>query len=322
MHLKSIAPWMHDHSFGQEAPRAGERRTRIVVALTLTTMAIEIVAGLAFGSMALLADGLHMGSHAVALGLSTMAYVYARRNAHDPRFSFGTGKVNALAGFTGAVLLVGFALFMAIESIGRFVNPVLIGYDYAIGVAILGLVVNGVSVVILGGHGHEHSQESRAGAHEHHHAEDHNLRSAYLHVLADALTSLLAIVALLAGKLLGQAWLDPMMGIVGAVLVASWSRGLLRQTTHVLLDRQCSSEVEGRVRNAIEARAADRVTDLHVWSIGPGIFAAEIAVVSDEPQEPGYYKKLLPADLGLVHVTVEVHRCPESGSEVTARAGA
>jgi cation diffusion facilitator family transporter len=280
----------------------------LVVALTLLTMVIEIVAGLVFGSMALLADGLHMGSHAVALGLSSLAYVYARKRAHDRRFSFGTGKVNALAGFTGAVLLVGFALFMAIESVGRFVNPVMIGYDYAIGVAVLGLVVNGLSVVILGGHGHEHSHGD--DAHDHVHAEDHNLRSAYLHVLADALTSVLAIVALLAGKLFGQAWLDPLMGIVGALLIASWSRGLLRQTSRVLLDRQCSPEVGGRAREAIEAQTGDRVTDLHIWCIGPGIYAAEIAVVSDEPREPDAYKRLLPPDLGLVHVTVEVHRGP------------
>lgn len=318
MHDDSIAPWQHGHSFGQHEPRRGERRTRIVVILTLATMLVEIVAGLAFGSMALLADGLHMGSHAVALGLSTLAYVYARRNARDPRFSFGTGKVNALAGFTGAVLLVGFALFMAIESIGRFVSPVAIGYDYAIGVAVLGLVVNGISVAILGGHGLGHSHEDESHDHEHGHGDDHNLRSAYLHVLADALTSLLAIVALLAGKLLGQSWLDPAMGIVGALLVANWSRGLLRQTTHVLLDRQCAPEVNARLQGAIEAGTEDRVTDLHMWCIGPGIYAAEVAVVSEDPREPDHYKGLIPPNLGLVHVTVEVHR--RSGS--TAKAGA
>jgi len=327
MHNESIDPWRHGHNFGQDEPRPGERRTRIVVVLTLSTMIVEIVAGLTFGSMALLADGLHMGSHAVALGLSTLAYVYARRKAGDPSFTFGTGKVNALAGFTGAVLLAGFALFMAVESIERLVSPVVIGYDYAIGVAILGLVVNGISVVILGGHGQEHSDDlskeaHNHHAHEHHQAEDHNLRSAYLHVLADALTSLLAIVALLAGKLFGQAWMDPVMGIAGAMLVANWSRGLLRQTTHVLLDRRCSSEVDGRVRDAIQVDTEDRVTDIHVWSIGPGILAAEIALVSAEPREPGHYKGLLPADLGIVHVTVEVHRCPKSGSTITATASA
>lgn len=196
--------------------------------------------------------------------------------------------------------------------------------------AILGLMVNGISVAILGGHGLEHSHEHSVDDHEqqhplgHHHAEDHNLRSAYLHVLADALTSVLAIAALLTGRLFGQGWMDPVMGIVGAVLVANWSRGLLRQTTHVLLDRQCAPEVNERVRNAIEAGTEDRVTDLHVWSIGPGIHAAEIAVVSDQPREPSDYKRLLPPDLGLVHVTVEIHRCPGPGSSVhpvaTARA--
>jgi cation diffusion facilitator family transporter len=308
MNSLSIDPWKHDHSFGQQKPRPGERRTRIVVAITLCTMVIEITAGLVFGSMALLADGLHMASHAVALGLSSLAYIYARRRADDARFSFGTGKVNALAGFTGAVLLVGFASIMAIESFGRFLNPVVISYDYAIVVAVLGLVVNGICVVILGGHGHDPHKEHSAAEHGHHDHEDHNLRSAYLHVLADALTSFLAIFALLAGKVFGKVWLDPIMGIVGALLVANWSRGLIRQTGRVLLDRQGPAQIDAAVRSAIEADSADRVSDLHVWSIGPGIYAAEIALVSETPRQPDDYKALLPDHLGLVHVTVEVHR--------------
>mgnify|MGYP005851822403 CR=1 FL=1 len=221
---------VHDHIFGQDQRRAGESRTLIVIALTAVTMVVEIVAGWLFGSMALLADGLHMGSHAVALTISAAAYIYARKRAGDPRFSFGTGKVNALGGFTGAILLAGFALLMAGESIHRFIEPVPIRFNSAILVAVVGLVVNGLSVFILGdrGHGHNHHQDD---GHHHDHHHDHNLRSAYLHVLADALTSVLAIAALLAGKYLGWNWMDPAMGIVGAILVARWSLGLIRQTS-------------------------------------------------------------------------------------------
>lgn len=210
-------------------------------------MAVEIVAGVAFGSMALLADGLHMGSYAVALGLS--AYAYARRRAADPRFAFGTGKVNVLAGYTGAVLLTGFALVMAWESLARLLAPVPIAFDAAIGVAVLGLLVNGALVLILDdhGHGHDHHHEAEHG-HHHHGGADHNLRSAYLHVLADALTSILAIVALLAGKYLGATWLDPLMGIVGAALVARWAWYLLAATGGILLDRQAPERVREAVR--------------------------------------------------------------------------
>lgn len=315
MHTHSLAPWQHAHTFGQDHPRHGERRTLIVTALTLVTMAVEIVAGLAFGSMALLADGLHMGSHAVALGISAFAYGYARRRAADPGFAFGTGKVNTLAGYTGAVLLGGFALFMAWESIGRLLAPVPITFDLAIGVAVLGLAVNGASALILGGHDHDHhhghDHEHEAGhGHHHHHGADHNLRSAYLHVLADALTSVLAIVALLGGKYLGASWLDPVMGIVGAGLVTHWAWSLACETAGILLDRQAPGHIREGVRAAIEREGDDRLADLHVWAIGPGLHAAALSVVTHEPREPGHYKALLPAELGVVHVTVEVHGCP------------
>jgi cation diffusion facilitator family transporter len=301
----------YDHGFGQHLTRPGERRTRIVVAITVLTMVVEIVAGIAFGSMALLADGLHMGSHAVALGLAAVAYAYARRHAFDRRYSFGTGKVNALAGFAGALLLVGFAVFMVVESVERFLNPVEIRYGYAIAVAVVGLIVNGLSVVILGAHGHDvahgHAHDHEHGhGHGQDHAHDHNLRSAYLHVMADALTSVTAIVALLAGHYFGFAWLDPVMGVVGAVLVTHWSIGLLRQTASVLLDRQCPPETEEAMRTAIESDGATRVVDLHVWSIGPGIFAAVIGVIGPAGLQPDAVKDRLPRDLGLVHVTVEV----------------
>lgn len=291
----------HDHSFGQGRVTRGERRTRWVVALTAVFMLVEITAGVVFGSMALLADGLHMASHAIALGISIAAYVYARRRASDARFSFGTGKVNSLGGFTGAVLLSVFALTMAVESGARFLRPVPIEFDKAIGVAVLGLFVNGVSVALLGTHGHEQHD----GDHDHEH--DHNLRSAYLHVLADSLTSIAAIAALIGGRFLGAAWLDPAMGVVGSLLVARWSWGLLRESSRVLLDHQASPEVLAQVRTALEAEGRDRVIDLHVWSIGPGIRAACIAIRSSAPRSVNEYKALLPDELDIRHVTLELH---------------
>lgn len=321
MHTISIEPWMHEHTFGQDTPKAGERRTLIVIAVTAVTMAVEIAAGLLFGSMALLADGLHMGSHASALTISAIAYYYTRRHAADRRFSFGAGKINSLAAFASAVLLAVFALVMAWESCRRFVSPIRIEFNKAILVAVLGLIVNGICLVILGGHGrnrdhahghdhhhHEHAHESGA---EHRPAEheDHNLLSAYLHVLADALTSVLAIFALVSGKYLGQAWLDPFMGIVGAALITRWSWGLIAASARVLLDMQAPDAVQDNVRRAIESEGDNKVSDLHVWSVGPGIYAAEIAMVTSEPQNPDHYSQLIPHDLGLVHITVEVHRC-------------
>ncbi|MCI0510558.1 MAG: CDF family Co(II)/Ni(II) efflux transporter DmeF [Chromohalobacter sp.] len=279
----------------------------IVVLLTLVTMFIEIFAGMVYGSMALLADGLHMGSHATALGIAAFAYAYARRHAGDHRFSFGTGKINALGGFTGAILLVGFAVFMGIESIDRFFNPVAIVFDKAILVAGVGLVVNGISAWILGAHGHDHA--SGHGGQDHHHEHDHNRRAAYFHVLADALTSLLAIFALLAAKYLGWQWMDPIMGIVGAILITRWSWGLLRDTGQVLLDRQVH-ELDEKIRDIIETGTSDRISDLHVWSIGPGLYAGIIAIVSDAPATPHDYRDRVRQRLPqMVHVTFEVEQC-------------
>lgn len=312
MHTDSLHRWQHDHTFGQDKKRPGESRTILVIVLTATFMVVEVGAGILFGSMALLADGLHMASHASALTITAFAYVYARRHARDDRFSFGAGKVNALGGFSGAVLLAVFALTMAWESVARLISPVDIAFNQAIGVAVLGLLVNGVSVLILG---HRHNGEE----HEHHHHpphhHDHNLRAAYLHVLADTLTSILAICALLAGKYLGLAWMDPAMGIVGAVLVSRWSLGLLRTTGGVLLDRQAPHEVRKAVCEAIQNRSDDVVADLHVWSIGPNIYSVILSVVTSAPQEPDHYRRLLPHDLGLVHCTVEVHNRGDSHSE-------
>ncbi len=299
----------HEHVFGQDEPRAGERRTLIVIALTAAMMVVEIIAGAAFGSMALLADGLHMASHAAALSITAAAYVYARRHSRDERFCFGTGKVNALGGFASAVLLGAFAALMAFESVARLIHPVAIAFDQAILVAVAGLVVNAASALILdppGGqnrHGHPHEH-----GHGHGHEEDHNLRAAYLHVLADALTSLLAIFALMLGKFAGLNRMDPIMGIAGAVLVAYWALGLLRGASSALLDRQAAATTRAAIQSSLESTAGTRVLDLHVWTIGPNVRAAIIAVVAAEPLTPDEYKALLPGGLGLAHVTVEVHR--------------
>lgn len=320
MHTTDPSHWEHSHSFGLDRPSRGERRTRLVVLLTASFMVVEIAAGLVYGSMALLADGLHMGSHALALGIAVAAYVYARRHADDERFSFGTGKVNALGGFTGALLLAVFAGLMAWESIDRFLDPVAIVFDQAIAVAVVGLLVNGASVAILGLHRHGHEGHDHGHHHAHDHLDhehhgDHNLRAAYLHVLADAVTSLTAIAALLAGKFFGLDWMDPAMGLVGTVLVGSWSWGLLRQTSRVLLDHQEPTALRQKVKAALEAGTDDRVTDLHVWSIGPGARAAVVALVTHDPRPPEHYKALVPSELKIRHVTVEVNPCsgrPES----------
>ena len=290
-----------DHSFGQDKKRSGETRTVIVILLTASMMVIEIVAGLAFGSMALLADGLHMASHAAALSISAFAYYFARKRAHDRSFSFGTGKVNSLGGYTGAILLVIFALLMVSESVHRLIVPVAISFNQAIGVAILGLIVNGASVFILGHDGHDHGHD-----HGHH---DHNLRAAYLHVLADTLTSLLAIVALLAAKYYGWIWMDPLMGIVGAVLITKWSMGLLKQTSAVLLDRQAPDHLIESVITRIKSLPCKvEIIDLHVWSIGPNIYSAEITIVTDNENSISMFKSEMHTLTEIVHSTVEVHQ--------------
>lgn len=327
MHSQSLKEWEHDHSFGQDRRKPGESRTIWVIALTTIMMVVEISAGIIYGSMALLADGLHMASHAAALCVSAFSYVYARKKAHDQTFSFGTGKVNTLGGYTGALLLALFALMMAWESVSRFISPVPITYNQAILVAVLGLIVNGVSVFILGvddhhHHGHEHGHDHGHGHHhhneddhKHHHHHDHNLRAAYLHVLADALTSVFAIVALLCAKYFGWNWMDPFMGIVGSVLVGRWSIGLLKSSARVLLDRQLDQDQLDEIRSAIQGDGDSRVSDLHAWSIGPGIHAAEIAIVAHETKAADEYRRRLPSYLN--HATIEVIQCPQA-SERTA----
>lgn len=323
-----LSRWQHSHSFGQEVRQQGESRTLWVIVITATMMIVEVGAGISYGSMALLADGMHMASHVAALGINVFAYKYARRHAHDGRFSFGTGKVNALGGFTGALLLALFAAVMAWESLERLWNPTEIQFNAAIFVAIIGLLVNGASVFILGAnhdhghsHGHDHSHEHDDHDHpacEHHghkHAHhDHNLRSAYLHVLADALTSLTAIVALLAAKYFGWIWMDPLMGIVGSVLVGKWSIGLLKQTSRVLLDHQATQEVIEEARSKIEDDGHSHVSDLHIWTIAPDRYAVIVSIVSETPETAYCYRARLHTKQ-LAHVTVEAHNLqglPES----------
>lgn len=303
MHFDGIDRWRHDHTFGTEEHTQGERRTRWVVALTLGMMVFEILGGMAFGSMALLADGWHMGTHAAALGITLFTYRYGRRHATDPRYSFGTGKVGALGGFASAVGLAVVALIVLFESVVRLWSPVSIRFDEAIGVAVVGLLVNVWSAFLLRA---EHSHDQGGHAHHHH---DHNLRGAYLHVLADALTSIFAIVALVTGKSLGWTWMDPLMGIVGSLVIARWSYGLLRDTGGVLLDAEVSAERQVQVQDALEAEGDNRVSDLHLWRVGPRHLAAVISIVTDEPRPPDHYKALLARFPDLAHVTVEVHEC-------------
>jgi cation diffusion facilitator family transporter len=267
-------------------------------------MVVEIVAGRAYHSMALLADGWHMASHASALGITAFAYSYARRHAGDTRYSFGTWKVGVLGGYSSAVVLAVIALLIAWESLGRFFRPLAISFDEAVLVACLGLGVNVVSAWMLrDGHGHS---KHREGGRPH----DHNLRGAYLHVLADALTSFTAIFALLTGKYFGWIWMDPMMGVVGSVVIGRWSYGLLRDSSRVLLDGDVEEESLEKVRAALEENPDDLVADLHLWRVGPGDLAALISIVATDPKPPEHYKRLASEALELSHVAIEVNRCP------------
>ncbi len=310
----SSTPWRHDHDFHQLNASA-ERGTRAVLWITLVAMVLEITAGWWLGSMALLADGWHMSSHAAAIGVSALAYAAARRLKADQRFAFGTWKIEVLGGFASALFLLGVAALMAVASLQRLWEPQPIQFREAVGVAVVGLLVNVVCAVILGRvHHHDHGGHARHAAHGHHHHHHHddlNLRSAYLHVLADALTSVLAIVALVGGWLWGWVWLDPVMGLVGAVLVAVWARGLIAETSRVLLDREMDHPVVDEIREVIDqlpTTGATRLTDLHVWRVARDAYACVLTVVSSDPAlTPAQVRQALAVHEELVHCTVEIH---------------
>ena len=309
MHRTNPTRWQHWHDYGLDSS-AAERRTRIVIAITATMMVVEIAAGMAFGSMALLADGWHMSTHVAAFLITALAYYFSRRRATDSSYSFGTGKMGVLGGFASAVVLAVIALFMAGESVHRFFAPQPIHFNQAIGVAAIGLVVNLVCAWLLKDEHQHHHHGHTHGHAEGHHRHDLNLRAAYIHVLADSLTSVTAIIALTAGKLLGWSWLDPVMGIVGSVIVSVWAYGLVRDTSGILLDRTPeSSDLPEEMRRAVEADGDSRITDLHVWQVGAGKFAAIVCIVAQDPKPAETYRELFHAHEELVHVTIEIQLC-------------
>ena len=306
----------HDHFFLGSDHQRNERKVWLVIALTASMMLVEIVAGTLYGSMALVADGWHMSTHAGAMLIAVLAYRFARRHAGNPRFTFGTGKLGDLAGFASAIVLALIALLIGWESLVRLTQPIHIDFNQAIAVAVVGLGVNLVCAWLLkddhSHHGHHHHGHDHHHSHDEHHApgkgRDNNLRAAYLHVLADALTSVLAILALLLGRSYGWSWADPAMGVVGALVIARWSWGLIRDSGSVLLDAAAEGQdVRQEIREAM-APTGSQVTDLHVWQVGPGHFAAIVSLMAREPREPAHYKALLAHIHELSHVTVEVQR--------------
>ena len=311
MNSDDLSDWTHDHAFDSNSEVA-ERSTRLVMWITVVTMFVEILAGWAFNSMSLLADGWHMSSHALAIGLSAMAYAAARTYANDPRFAFGTWKIEILAGFASALFLLGVALTMVIGSLERLISPQAIQFEEAIIVGVLGLAVNLVCAYILGHahHQHDHAHDHPHPAHEHHpHHHDLNLKSAYFHVVADAFTSVLAIVALVGGWLYGWAWLDPVMGIVGAVLVALWAKSLILETAKVLLDREMDHPVVQEIKEAVEADGQTRVTDLHVWRVGKKVYSCALTAVTQDAQlTPNMLRERLAVHEEIIHSTIELHQ--------------
>lgn len=306
-----LSRWTHQHRYSIGNP-AAERGTRLVMWITLATMGVEIVAGWWFNSMAVLADGWHMSSHALAIGLSALAYAAARKYADDPRFAFGTWKIEVLASYTSAIFLLGVAGAMVFGSLERLWTPQPIHYPEAMGVAVFGLAVNLVCALILGqahDHGHHHHHDD---GHTHHH-HDLNLKAAYIHVITDALTSVLAIAALAGGWFYGWAWLDPATGLVGAGLVALWAKNLIVQSGRVLLDREMDHPVVAEIREVIEQlpqTGNTQLTDLHVWRVGNGAYACALSLLThDQALTPLQVRNALGIHEEIVHATVEIHRC-------------
>ena len=313
MHRTDHSRFRHSHDFALDSSVA-ERRTRIVIAITATMMVIEIAVGIASNSMALLADGWHMGTHVTAFLITALAYYFSRRHAANPLHSFGTAKIGVLGGFASAVVLAVIALLMAGESVHRFFAPLSIHFNEAIGIAVLGLFVNLTCALVLTHdhtHGHSHAHSDR-DHHQDRHRHDLNLRAAYLHVLADAFTSLTAITALVAGKFFAWTWLDPAVGILGSGVVMSWAYSLIRDTSGILLDRTpAHSDLPDEIRKAVESDGDSMVTDLHVWQVGVGKFAAIVSIVAHEPKTSDQYRDLLREHEELVHVTIETQHCRE-----------
>ena len=307
MHIESLTQWEHNHDFAFIHEK-GETRTKQVLVITVIAMIAEIIAGKVFGSMALLADGWHMGTHSAAFAITIFAYHYSRKHSDNRDFTFGTGKVSILGGYSSAIALAVIALFIGVESVERLMEPLEIHFNEAIAVAVLGLTVNLFCAYLLHGH-HTHTHD-QGHSHSHHH--DHNLRGAYLHVLADALTSILAILALSFGKIFGWQWLDPLMGIVGAIVITRWSYGLLKDTSAILLDRNIEQERIQLIQQKIESDSDNRVSDLHIWKVGPIDYAAVISLVTHYPQPAEYYKNLLKNFKELSHVTIEVNVCRDA----------
>jgi cation diffusion facilitator family transporter len=313
VHSHDHSRWHHPHDFAGDFSVA-ERRTRIVIAITAVMMVLEIVVGLASHSMALLADGWHMSTHVTAFLITALAYYFSRRHAQNVRFTFGTGKIGVLGGFSSAVLLAVVALLMAVESVRRMFAPLTIHFNEAIAIAFVGLLVN-LACALLLKDSHHHGEHG----HEDRHRHGLNLRAAYLHVLADAFTSVLAILALSGGKFLGWAWLDPVVGLVGSGVVFSWAYTLLRDTSGILLDcTPASSDLPRQIQRSIERDRDSVVTDLHVWQIGVGKFAAIVSVVAHEPKSPQIYRDLLREHEELVHVNVETQLCEEHQAPVAS----
>lgn len=342
LHQHDLSRWRHSHRFSVARPQA-ERRTLYAVLLTAVMMVVEIAAGWWYGSMALLADGWHMSSHVLALGITLGAYVVARRLGDDPRFALGTWKIEILSTFASAMMLGGVALMMVTESVARLWNPVVIHYDEALIVTVVGLVVNLVCAFwLMGahdhGHGHSHGAQGHSHNHNHNHLPDHdhdhdhaadahpaaaaqaakagarehhdlNLRAAYLHVLADAATSIAAIVALLAGKFFAWQWMDPVVGVVGAIVITKWALGLLRESGVILLDRNMDQPVVASVRAVLEAEPGVHVTDLHAWRVSGDKYACVVSLVAQHPQPPSHYKARLSHLAQVVHLNIEVNHC-------------
>ncbi|PMO47010.1 cation transporter [Vibrio sp. 10N.222.52.B12] len=298
-----MAVSQHSHDFVSHNQK-GEKRTLYVLILTVTTMVVEIAAGTMFGSMALLADGWHMGTHAAAFCITLFAYRYAEQNAHNDRFSFGTGKVSVLGGFTSAIALGIVALMMMVESIHRLFNPESIQFNEAIMVAVIGLVVNLASMLLLQDHHHHGHDHHDHHGHDHEHHHDHNLTAAYFHVLADTLTSLLAIVALIVGKFYGWVWLDAMMGIVGAVVIGKWTLGLMKQTAPVLLDESIDKNYRKEIRKSLDPYA--EVVDLHIWKVSGHHYSAAIALKNKSDKTLDEFKQILAKFDKIHHLTLEV----------------